>query len=64
MIKKQVTEVIDQAASDIKSAFQGKKDGVIESNYTQPSKVMTIQPGVQLIEKGKVTKFEGEHQNS
>ena len=35
---------------------QGGKSGVIESNYVAPTKVMSIQPGVELTEKGKVTK--------
>ena len=35
---------------------QGGRAGVIESNYVAPTKVMSIQPGVELTEKGKVTK--------
>ena len=31
------------------------KAGIIESNYVVPTKVMTVQPGVELIEKGKIT---------
>ena len=34
---------------------QGTKADVIESNYTDPNKVMTIASGVELIEKGKIT---------
>ena len=37
--------------------FLGAKQGVIEFNHVAPSKVMTIEQGVELIEKGKVSHF-------
>jgi len=36
--------------------FLGAKQGVIEFNHVAPSKVMTIEQGVELIEKGKSMK--------
>eukprot|EP00352_Strombidinopsis_acuminata_P003802 CAMPEP_0176390722 /NCGR_PEP_ID=MMETSP0126-20121128/39415_1 /TAXON_ID=141414 ORGANISM="Strombidinopsis acuminatum, Strain SPMC142" /NCGR_SAMPLE_ID=MMETSP0126 /ASSEMBLY_ACC=CAM_ASM_000229 /LENGTH=41 /DNA_ID= /DNA_START= /DNA_END= /DNA_ORIENTATION= len=33
----------------------GGKQGVIESNYTAPSKVMAVRDGVTLVVKGKPT---------
>jgi len=41
----------------IKKSFGGHtKDDVIESNHSDPSKIMMIQPGVELQQKGKATK--------
>lgn len=37
-------------------AFLAHKQGVIEFNHVAPSKVMTIEAGVELVEKGKSTK--------
>jgi len=34
------------------------KQGVIEFNHVAPSKVMQIEPGVELLEKGKSIKGE------